>query len=35
MKERRKAERLKELNEISISVTSSKKNIPKEKSLYN
>ena len=35
MEERRKAERLKELNEITISVTSPQKNIPKEKSLYN
>jgi c-di-GMP-binding flagellar brake protein YcgR len=35
MKERRKAERLKELNEITISVTSEEKNIPKKKFLYN
>ena len=35
MKERRKAERLKELNEITISVTSEEKNIPKNKFLHN
>ena len=35
MKERRKAERLKELNEITISVTSEENNIPKKKFLYN
>ena len=35
MKERRKAERLKELNEITISVTSEEKKIPKKKFLYN
>jgi len=35
MKERRKAERLKELNEITISVTSEEKIIPKKKFLYN
>jgi len=35
MKERRKAARLKELNEITISVTPEKKNITKKKLLYN
>ena len=35
MKERRKAERLKELNEITISVTCEENNISKNKLLYN
>ena len=35
MKERRKAERLKELNDITISIISEEKNIPKNKFLYN
>ena len=35
MKERRKAERLKELNEITISVTSEENNILKKKFLHN
>ena len=35
MKERRKAERLKELNEIIISVTSEEKNILKNRSQHN
>ena len=35
MKERRKEERLKELNEITISVTSEKKDISKKDFLYN
>jgi len=35
MKERRKEERLKELNEITISVTSDEKNILKNKFLHN
>ena len=35
MKERRKAQRLKELNEITISVTSDEKNIPKNKFHHN
>ena len=35
MKERRKKERLKELNEITISIISEEKNIPKKKFLYN
>lgn len=35
MKERRKAERLNELNEITISVLSEEKNIPRNKSLHN
>jgi c-di-GMP-binding flagellar brake protein YcgR len=35
MKERRKAQRLKELNEITISVTPGEKNITKKKLLYN
>jgi PilZ domain. len=35
MKERRKAERLKELNEITISVTCEENNITKNKLLYN
>jgi c-di-GMP-binding flagellar brake protein YcgR len=34
MKERRKAERLKEINEITISVTPEEKNITKKKLLY-
>ena len=35
MKERRKAERLKELNDITISIISEEKNIPKNKFIYN
>jgi hypothetical protein len=35
MKEKRKAKRLKEFNEITISVISGEKNIPKEKISYN
>jgi c-di-GMP-binding flagellar brake protein YcgR len=35
MKERRKEERLKELNEITISVTATDKNISKNEFLYN
>jgi hypothetical protein len=35
MKERRKTQRLKELNEITISVTSEEKNIPKNKVHHN
>jgi c-di-GMP-binding flagellar brake protein YcgR len=35
MKERRKSERVKELNEIAISILSEDKNIPKNEFLYN
>jgi PilZ domain. len=35
MKEKRKAERLKEFNEITVSVFSGEKNLPKEKIFYN
>jgi hypothetical protein len=35
MNEKRKAERLKELNEVTISVISEEKNVPKEKISYN
>jgi c-di-GMP-binding flagellar brake protein YcgR len=35
MKERRKAERLEELNEITISITSEERNIPKNKFHHN
>ena len=34
MKEKRKAERLKEYNEITVSVISEEKNLPKEKIFY-
>jgi len=35
MEEKRKAERLKDVNEITITVVSGEKNLPKEKTLYN
>ena len=35
MKERRKADRLKDLNDVTISIISEEKNIPKKKFLYN
>jgi PilZ domain. len=35
MKEKRKVERLKEFNEITVSVFSGEKNLPKEKIFYN